>query len=242
MKNGKSLLLRLRKDLENKILRIKLKKNTYGIYYVNGTEVLPPPLTKEREIELLCRVQDDAEARKLLIEHNLRLVVYIAKRFENTGIYIEDLVSIGTIGLVKAINTFNPTKNIKLATYASRCIENEILMYIRKHSSERAEVSIDEPLNTDWDGNELLLSDILSSDDDRISYEIEQYEERQRVRRAVYNLDVREREIIELRYGLNGRRELTQKEVADKLGISQSYISRLEKKIIARLKVEIEAK
>ena len=242
MKNDNSLLLRLRKFLKKKILRIGSKVKTYGIYYVNGTEVLPPPLSKEKELEMLCRVQSDAEARKLLIEHNLRLVVYIAKRFENTGIYIEDLVSIGTIGLVKAINTFNPTKNIKLATYASRCIENEILMYIRKHSSERAEVSIDEPLNTDWDGNELLLSDILSSDDDRISYEIEQHEERQRVRRAVYNLDVREREIIELRYGLNGRRELTQKEVADKLGISQSYISRLEKRIIARLKLEIEAK
>ena len=242
MKNDTSLLLRLRKFLKKKILRIGSRGESYGIYYVNGTEVLPPPLSKEKELEMLCRVQSDAEARKLLIEHNLRLVVYIAKRFENTGIYIEDLVSIGTIGLVKAINTFNPTKNIKLATYASRCIENEILMYIRKHSSERAEVSIDEPLNTDWDGNELLLSDILSSDDDRISYEIEQYEERQRVRRAVYNLDVREREIIELRYGLNGRRELTQKEVADKLGISQSYISRLEKRIIARLKLEIEAK
>ena len=239
MKNGKDLFLRLRKHLTEKL---KVRKKPSGIYYVNGAEVLPPPLSKEQELEMICRMQDDAEARKLLVEHNLRLVVYIAKRFENTGIYIEDLVSIGTIGLIKAINTFNPTKNIKLATYASRCIENEILMYIRKHSSERAEISIDEPLNTDWDGNELLLSDILSSDDDRISFEIEQYEERQRVRRAVYGLDAREREIIELRYGLNGKRELTQKEVADKLGISQSYISRLEKKIIARLKVEIEAK
>jgi RNA polymerase sporulation-specific sigma factor len=239
MKNGKDLFLRLKKHLTEKL---KVRKKPSGIYYVNGAEVLPPPLSKEQELEMICRMQDDAEARKLLVEHNLRLVVYIAKRFENTGIYIEDLVSIGTIGLIKAINTFNPTKNIKLATYASRCIENEILMYIRKHSSERAEISIDEPLNTDWDGNELLLSDILSSDDDRISFEIEQYEERQRVRRAVYGLDAREREIIELRYGLNGKRELTQKEVADKLGISQSYISRLEKKIIARLKVEIEAK
>lgn len=239
MKNGKDLFLRLKKHLTEKL---KVRKKPSGIYYVNGAEVLPPPLSKEQELEMICRMQNDAEARKLLVEHNLRLVVYIAKRFENTGIYIEDLVSIGTIGLIKAINTFNPTKNIKLATYASRCIENEILMYIRKHSSERAEISIDEPLNTDWDGNELLLSDILSSDDDRISFEIEQYEERQRVRRAVYGLDAREREIIELRYGLNGKRELTQKEVADKLGISQSYISRLEKKIIARLKVEIEAK
>ena len=229
--------------LKNRLLKkIRLKKDCFGIYYVNGTEVLPPPLSKERELEMLSRLSFDSEARRLLIEHNLRLVVYIAKRFENTGIGIEDLVSIGTIGLIKAINTFNPEKNIKLATYASRCIENEILMYIRKHSSERAEVSFDEPLNTDWDGNELLLSDVLSSDDDRISFEIEQYEERQRVRRAVYGLDSREREIIELRYGLNGRRELTQKEVADKLGISQSYISRLEKKIIARLRVEIESK
>lgn len=229
--------------LKNRLLKkIRLNKNCFGIYYVNGTEVLPPPLSKERELEMLSRLSFDSEARRLLIEHNLRLVVYIAKRFENTGIGIEDLVSIGTIGLIKAINTFNPEKNIKLATYASRCIENEILMYIRKHSSERAEVSFDEPLNTDWDGNELLLSDVLSSDDDRISFEIEQYEERQRVRRAVYGLDSREREIIELRYGLNGRRELTQKEVADKLGISQSYISRLEKKIIARLRVEIESK
>ena len=239
MKNGKDLFLRLKKHLTEKL---KVRKKPSGIYYVNGAEVLPPPVSKEQELEMICRMQNDAEARKLLVEHNLRLVVYIAKRFENTGIYIEDLVSIGTIGLIKAINTFNPTKNIKLATYASRCIENEILMDIRKHSSERAEISIDEPLNTDWDGNELLLSDILSSDDDRISFEIEQYEERQRVRRAVYGLDAREREIIELRYGLNGKRELTQKEVADKLGISQSYISRLEKKIIARLKVEIEAK
>jgi RNA polymerase sporulation-specific sigma factor len=237
MKNGKDLFLRLKKYLSRKI---KANKKAYGIYYVNGTEMLPPPLSKEKELEMLGKIQTDAEARKLLIEHNLRLVVYIAKRFENTGIYIEDLVSIGTIGLVKAINTFNPDKNIKLATYASRCIENEILMYIRKHSSERAEVSIDEPLNTDWDGNELLLSDVLSSDDDRISFEIEQYEERQQVRHALYTLDVREREIIELRYGLNGKRELTQKEVADKLGISQSYLSRLEKKIIARLKIEIE--
>ena len=239
MKKSGIWFLRLKKYLSKKI---KAKEKDNGIYYINGAEVLPPPLSKERELEMICRMQSDADARKLLIEHNLRLVVYIAKRFENTGIGIEDLVSIGTIGLIKAINTFNPTKNIKLATYASRCIENEILMYIRKHSSERAEVSIDEPLNTDWDGNELLLSDILSSDDDRISFEIEQYEERQRVRRAVYGLDSREREIIELRYGLNGRRELTQKEVADKLGISQSYISRLEKKIIARLKVEIESK
>lgn len=238
MKQRKNWFLRLKKFLTEKR---RARKKDCGIYYINGTETLPPPLSKERELEMICRMERDGEARKLLIEHNLRLVVYIAKRFENTGIGIEDLVSIGTIGLVKAINTFNPSKNIKLATYASRCIENEILMYIRKHSCEKVEVSIDEPLNTDWDGNELLLSDILSSDEDRISFEIEQIEERERVRRAVFGLSEREREIIELRYGLNGRRELTQKEVADKLGISQSYISRLEKKIIARLKIEIEA-
>ena len=216
-------------------------KKQDGIYYVNGTEVLPPPLSKEEECEMICRIADDEDARQRLIEHNLRLVVYIAKRFENTGVGIEDLVSIGTIGLIKAINTFKADKNIKLATYASRCIENEILMYIRKHSGTRVEVSIDEPLNTDWDGNELLLSDILGSEDDSMVYEIEQMEERMRVRRAVADLSRREREIIELRYGMNGRRELTQKEVADKLGISQSYISRLEKKIILKLKCEIEA-
>ena len=219
-----------------------LAKNSEGIYYVNGAEVLPPPLSKEEESEMVLRISEDENARQRLIEHNLRLVVYIAKRFENTGVGIEDLVSIGTIGLIKAINTFKADKNIKLATYASRCIENEILMYIRKHSGARVEVSIDEPLNTDWDGNELLLSDILGSDDDGMSYEIEQMEERIRVRRAVADLDEREREIIEMRYGMNGHRELTQKEVADRLGISQSYISRLEKKIIAKLRCEIESK
>ena len=202
--------------------------------------MLPPPLEKEEENEMIVRLGEDERARQKLIEHNLRLVVYIAKRFENTGIGIEDLVSIGTIGLIKAIDTFKIEKSIKLATYASRCIENEILMYIRKYSATRSEISIDEPLNTDWDGNELLLSDILGSDDDRISYEIEQMEERMLVRRAVASLHEREREIIELRYGMNGKRELTQKEVADKLGISQSYISRLEKKIIARLRERIE--
>lgn len=241
MKTQSEWFLRFKKYLSKKV-KVKKKLKYYGIYYINGAEVLPPPLSKERELEIIRSMPYDKNARKLLIEHNLRLVVYIAKRFENTGIGIEDLVSIGTIGLTKAINTFDYEKNIKLATYASRCIENEILMYIRKHSYERAEVSIDEPLNTDWDGNELLLSDVLSSDDDSISFEIEQYEERQRVRSAIRRLGSREREIIELRYGLNGKNELTQKEVADKLGISQSYISRLEKKIIARLRVEIEAK
>ena len=216
-----------------------LRKN--GIYYINGSDVLPAPLSRAEEAQIIERLGKDEGARALLIEHNLRLVVYIAKRFENTGAGLEDLVSIGTIGLIKAINTFRADKNIKLATYASRCIENEILMYIRKHSGTRSEVSIDEPLNTDWDGNELLLSDILGSDEDMIANEIEQMEERQRIRRAVAGLGAREREIIELRYGMNGKRELTQKEVAERLGISQSYISRLEKKIIARLREEIEA-
>ena len=219
----------------------KFRRSDGGVYYVNGAEVLPPPLSKEVESEMISRIGEDEDARQMLIEHNLRLVVYIAKRFENTGAGLEDLVSIGTIGLIKAINTFKADKNIKLATYASRCIENEILMYIRKNSQTRTEISIDEPLNTDWDGNELLLSDILGSDDDRISYEIEVMEERIRIRRAVAELSPREREIIEMRYGMNGRRELTQKEVADRLGISQSYISRLEKKIIAKLKCEIES-
>ena len=240
-------------DIKNKILKIKifirscyykallcLKRKVRGIYYVNGPETLPPPLSKKEEALVIERIEFDDGARQLLIEHNLRLVVYIAKRFENTGVGIEDLVSIGTIGLIKAINTFKADKNIKLATYASRCIENEILMYIRKNSGQRSEVSIDEPLNVDWDGNELLLSDILGSDDDGITFEIERLEERAAIRRAVSALDEREREIIELRYGMRGEPELTQKEVADKLGISQSYISRLEKRIIARLRSELE--
>ncbi|MBQ9087082.1 MAG: RNA polymerase sporulation sigma factor SigE [Clostridia bacterium] len=218
-----------------------LRKKRGGVYYINGSEVLPAPLSREEEAEVILRLHADENARQILIEHNLRLVVYIAKRFENTGAGLEDLVSIGTIGLIKAINTFRADKNIKLATYASRCIENEILMYIRKNSGVRSEVSIDEPLNTDWDGNELLLSDILGSDEDGISSEIERLEERENIRRAVAALEPREREIIELRYGMNGKKELTQKEVADRLGISQSYISRLEKKIIARLKEELYA-
>jgi len=217
-------------------------KRARGVYYINGPETLPAPLTKEEESEVIARLECDDGARQILIEHNLRLVVYIAKRFENTGTGLEDLVSIGTIGLIKAINTFRADKNIKLATYASRCIENEILMYIRKYSGVRNEISIDEPLSTDWDGNELLLSDVLGSDEESISFEIEQHEEKMMIRRAVAALDEREREIIELRYGMRGERELTQKEVADKLGISQSYISRLEKKIIARLRDEVAAK
>ncbi len=212
-----------------------------GVFYINGPDVLPAPLSQEREAECIAAI-DDESARATLVEHNLRLVVYIAKRFENTGTGIEDLISIGTVGLIKAINTFRPDKSIKLATYASRCIENEILMHIRKHSGQRCEVSFDEPLNTDWDGNELLLSDVLGSDEDSVSYELELREERRVVRAAVAELDPRERELIELRYGLRDGNELTQKEVADLLGISQSYISRLEKRILARLRTEIADK
>lgn len=216
-----------------------VKRNV--IHYINGPETLPPPLTREEETEILEGGLNDA-GRDKLVEHNLRLVVYIAKRFENTGINIEDLVSIGTIGLIKAINSFCPEKNIKLATYASRCIENEILMYIRKISCRRTEVSIDEPLNVDWDGNELLLSDVLGNEEDGVSYELERQEERKIIRDAVAALDPREREIVEMRFGLCGRDELTQKEVAEKLGISQSYISRLEKKTIAKLREKIADK
>ena len=210
------------------------------IFYIGGSDTLPPPLSREEEADLLLRLDAGEEAvRQTLIERNLRLVVYIAKRFENTGINIEDLISIGTIGLIKAINTYRTDKNIKLATYASRCIENEILMYLRKSSSQRNEVSLDEPLNTDWDGNELLLSDVLGTDADTVMRPIEADVDRQLLGAAIEKLSDREREIIVLRFGLNGRREQTQKEVADRLGISQSYISRLEKRIINRLKREI---
>ncbi len=212
-----------------------------GIFYINGPDILPAPLSQEREAEYIANIEDES-ARSVLVEHNLRLVVYIAKRFENTGTGIEDLISIGTVGLIKAINTFRADKSIKLATYASRCIENEILMYIRKNSGHHCEVSIDEPLNVDWDGNELLLSDILGNDEDSVSYELELREERQVVRQAVADLDPRERELIELRYGLRGGAEMTQKEVADLLGISQSYISRLEKRILSRLRDRIAGK
>jgi RNA polymerase sporulation-specific sigma factor len=220
----------------------RLFRRSGGIYYVNGPDVLPAPLSAEEEAETLSRLPTDDEARSRLIEHNLRLVVYVARRFEGSGTGLEDLVSIGTVGLVKAINTFRADKNIKLATYASRCIENEILMYMRKRSAQRGEVSIDEPLNTDWDGNELLLSDVLGSEEDGVSFELEKKEERRVLHAAVASLSPRERLIIELRFGFSGRRELTQKEVADLLGISQSYISRLEKKIIAQLREEIEGK
>ena len=208
------------------------------LFYINGPDTLPSPLSAEEEAACIEHIDED-DVRARLIEHNLRLVVYVAKKFENVGTGIEDLISIGTVGLIKAINTFRADKSIKLATYASRCIENEILMYIRKNNSQRTAISIDEPLNTDWDGNELLLSDILGNEEESISYELEQREERQMVRDAVCNLAPRERELIELRYGMRTGREMTQKEVADLLGISQSYISRLEKKIMKRLKTEI---
>ena len=216
------------------------------VLYIGGREVLPPPLEKEEEQRFLLYLTDSTEwkkeeAKRALIEHNLRLVVYLAKRFENTGVGVEDLISIGTIGLIKGINTFDPAKKIKLATYASRCIDNEILMYLRHTGKNRLEVSIDEPLNVDWDGNELLLSDILGTDEDIIYRDVENEAEIMLLRSAMEKLGDREREIVELRYGINqpGGKELTQKEVADRLGISQSYISRLEKKIMNRLKKEI---
>ena len=210
------------------------------IMYIGGSDTLPPPLTREEETELLLRLdQGESEVRQILIERNLRLVVYIARRFENTGINIEDLISIGTIGLIKAISTYRSDKNIKLATYASRCIENEILMHLRKNASQRTEVSLDEPLNTDWDGNELLLSDVLGTDADTVLRPIEADVDRQLLDAAIARLSQREQEIIVLRFGLRGNREQTQKEVADRLGISQSYISRLEKRIISRLKRDI---
>lgn len=212
----------------------------YKVMYIGGSDTLPPPLPREEETRLITLLETgDFSVRQTLIEHNLRLVVYLARRFENTGINIEDLISIGTIGLIKAVNTFKADKNIKLATYASRCIENEILMYLRKSSGKGTEVSFDEPLNTDWDGKELLLSDVLGTDSDVVMRPIEADEDRQILRKAVSRLSHREQEIITMRFGLRGHRELTQKEVADRLGISQSYISRLEKRIISRLKSEI---
>ena len=223
----------------------KLRMSGVGkceIDYTNGAETLPPPLSKEEEAKTLAMLENDFEkARETLIVHNLRLVVYIAKKFESTGIGIEDLISIGTIGLIKAVNTFSVEKNIKLATYASRCIENEILMYLRKTNQQKFEVSIDEPLNVDWDGNELLLSDILGTDDDTVSVNIENEAEKRVLLEAVEKLDEREKLIMELRFGLNNRPEKTQKEVADMIGISQSYISRLEKRIIKRLKKDMES-
>ena len=224
-------------------LRYKLIRLFGGnnLYYINGNDTLPPPLDPDVEEQMIDNI-NDYSAKCALIEHNLRLVAFIAKRFENTGANIEELISIGTVGLMKAVSTFNKDKNIKLATYASRCIENEILMFIRKTSTQRREISIDEPLSVDWDGNELLLSDILGSDSDVVSREMEENEEKKILRSAIAELNPREKLIIEMRYGLNGEKELTQKEVADTLGISQSYISRLEKKIMERLKHSIEEK
>ncbi|MCG8402406.1 MAG: RNA polymerase sporulation sigma factor SigE [Firmicutes bacterium] len=211
-----------------------------GLYYVGSSEALPPPLSTDEESYLMGRLESgDSAVRSVLIERNLRLVVYIARKFENTGVGIEDLVSIGTIGLIKAVNTFDPAKRIKLATYASRCIENEILMYLRRNNKTRTEVSFDEPLNIDWDGNELLLSDVLGTENDVIYKYIEEEVDRKLLYLALQKLNGRERTIMEMRFGLNSGREKTQKEVADMLGISQSYISRLEKRIIKRLKKEI---
>ncbi|MBE6643385.1 MAG: RNA polymerase sporulation sigma factor SigE [Ruminococcaceae bacterium] len=227
-----SALIRLAKKL--------ILKKQNGVFYINGPETLPPPLDTEEENRCLeGLLANDSVAKNTLVEHNLRLVVYIAKKFENTGIGLEDLISIGTIGLIKAINTFNPQKNIKLATYASRCIENEILMYIRKTNNQKLEISIDEPINIDWDGNELLLSDILGSDGDSVYSDLESDEDRKIVKKAISELNDRDRLIITLRFGLETGNEKTQKEVADLLGISQSYISRLEKRIIEKLKREI---
>ena len=225
--------------LKDRILSI-LGLEPPPVFYIGGSTTLPPPLERAAEEAAVAALESgDESARRELIEHNLRLVVYIARRFENTGVNIEDLISIGTIGLIKAVNTFQSGKNIKLATYASRCIENEILMVLRKNSSQRSELSIDEPLNTDWDGNELLLSDILGTDEDEVSRPLEDDADRQMLMAAIDTLSEREKTIILLRFGLPGGREYTQKEVADRMGISQSYISRLEKRIIERLRREM---
>ena len=230
-------------EMKFSFLQGMIIKREGGIHYIGGNDILPAPLSTDKEGECIKNLieNNDEEAKSMLIEHNLRLVVYIAKKFDNTGVGVEDLISIGTIGLIKGINTFKPDKNIKLATYASRCIENEILMYLRKNNKTKLEVSIDEPLNVDWDGNELLLSDILGTDEDVISKGIESEVEKKLLYKAIEKLNHRAKGIVEMRYGLNNKdgEEMTQKEVADSLGISQSYISRLEKKIIKRLKREI---
>ncbi len=222
-------------------IRVRLTGRPKEIFYIGGSDTLPPPLSAEEEaVAINGAMAGRLDDRNKLIEHNLRLVVYIAKKFENAGVNVEDLISIGTIGLIKAVNTFKVEKNIKLATYASRCIENEILMYLRRSNKTKGEVSLDEPLNIDWDGNELLLSDILGTENDEVFGHIEEEVNRKLLDHAMDKLSCREREIIEMRFGLRGNRELTQKEVADKMGISQSYISRLEKKIIGRLGKEIK--
>ncbi|WP_026485540.1 RNA polymerase sporulation sigma factor SigE [Caldanaerobius polysaccharolyticus] len=218
----------------------RLKIRGESVFYIGGSEALPPPLSSDEEEYLMMKLQKgDNTARTVLIERNLRLVVYIARKFENTGVGVEDLISIGTIGLIKAVNTFDPFKNIKLATYASRCIENEILMYLRRNNKTKMEVSFDEPLNVDWDGNELLLSDVLGTDNEVVSRNVEEDVDRQLLNVAIKRLSDREKKIITLRFGINGEVERTQKEVADMLGISQSYISRLEKRIIKRLRKEM---
>ena len=228
------------KSIRQSIFGLIVQIHRGSVCYIGGSDLLPPPLSREEEIALMRRCNaGDSGARATLIERNLRLVVYISRKFENTGISIEDLISIGAIGLIKAVNSFDPDKNIKLATYASRCIENEILMVLRKNSSQRSELSIDEPLNTDWDGNELLLSDILGTEEDEVCRALEDDAEKRVLLEAVDLLEGREKEIILLRFGLDGRQEYTQKEVADMLGISQSYISRLEKRIIERLRREM---
>jgi RNA polymerase sporulation-specific sigma factor len=231
----------LQSVLQHLICKIRTAKETNSVLYINGAESLPPPLTREEEEVAFRKLETDFNtARETLIVHNLRLVVYIAKKFESTGIGIEDLISIGTIGLIKAVNTFSPDKNIKLATYASRCIENEILMFLRKSGSQKYEISIDEPLNIDWDGNELLLSDVLGTENDIVNVNIENEVERDLLLSAVSRLGTREKQIMEMRFGLVDGHERTQKEVADRIGISQSYISRLEKRIIKRLRKELE--
>jgi RNA polymerase sporulation-specific sigma factor len=236
----KELRLKIKTKYLGFLARLGIKKKKTPIYYIGGNEALPPPLSVDEENCLIDRLgKKDYGVKKTLIERNLRLVVYIARKFENTGIGVEDLISIGTIGLIKAINTFNPSKRIKLATYASRCIENEILMYLRRNNKTRSEISIDEPLNTDWDGNELLLSDVLGTENDVIHRSIEDEIEKELLNTAMEKLTLREKRIMQLRFGLENGIEKTQKEVADMLGISQSYISRLEKRIINRLRIEI---
>lgn len=238
------LLLKMKiKKLWNNILtNINILGNN-SVYYIGGAETLPPPLSQKEETEILSKLStDNKNVRKILVERNLRLVVYIAKKFENSGAGIEDLISVGTIGLIKAINTFDVNKNIKLATYASRCIENEILMFLRKNQKTKTEVSIDEPINTDSEGNDLALGDILGTENDTIFKQVEESDNKKVVNIAIKNLDSREKIIMEMRYGFGGKKELTQKEVADKLGISQSYISRIEKKVIERLKKEFNGR
>lgn len=233
------LLLNMKESAKRNYIKIFKKFDFVDfIHYIGGGTYLPPPLSKEEEEKYIATINEES-SRRVLIEHNLRLVVYIAKKFENTNICVDDLISIGTIGLIKAINTFKSDKKIKLATYASRCIENEILMYLRKNSSQKSIISFDEPLNVDWDGNELLLGDILGTDDDSIDRHLEEEVEKQLLTSAMNNLCKREKQIMEMRYGLCGKTEKTQKEVADLLGISQSYISRLEKRIIKRLRNDI---